>query len=453
MVLTKYLPTFFIDLMTKGHERSLRAKQNILYSFGLQGISIIISLIQVPLTLNYIDQTRYGIWLTLSSILVWFNFFDIGLGNGLRNKFAESKALNDLHAARIYISTTYALVTLIIIPLMFVFYLLYPYFDWSLIFNAPKSINKELSTLILFIFVFFSLQFILKLITTILTADQKPAVSNLIGTIGAILSLIAIIILTQTTSGSLLFLGIAFSASPIIVLFFATLLLFSKRYRAVRPSIKFIDFKYAKSLMNVGLQFFIISISAVILFQTQNIIITQLFGPTEVIPYNIAYKYFGMITMFFSIIIAPFWSAYTEAYYKNDIVWIKTITKKLLKIWVLFFFIGIIMLLLSGYIYEIWLHGKVIIPFSLSFIMFLYVIMISFGSIFVSFLNGIGRVKIQLYSSIFTMIAGVPLSVLLSKYLHFGINGIIISTCILNFYGYIVAPIQYYRIINTKIND
>jgi O-antigen/teichoic acid export membrane protein len=450
MNITKIIPTIVLNFISNGHERSIKAKKNIFFSLGLQGISIIISLVQVPLTLNYIDKTRYGIWLTLSSILVWFNFFDIGLGNGLRNKFAEAKALNDQNSARIYISTTYALLSLIILPLIVVFYFIYPFINWSFIFNSPPEVNKELNLLILFVFAFFSLQFILKIITTILTADQKPAISNFIGTIGAILSLISIIILTKTTKGSLLYLGLAFSVSPVIVLFFATVLLFTNQYKQYRPSFHYVEMKYAKSLMNVGIQFFIISISAVVMFQTQNIIITQLYGPKEVIPYNIAFKYFGIITMFFSIIITPFWSAYTEAYFKNDFTWIISITKKLIKIWILFFIAGLFMLLFSGIIYKLWLHGKVIIPFTLSLSMFVYVSMLSFGSIFVSFLNGIGKIKAQLYTSLFTMLASVPFSIFLCKYLHFGIIGIIVSACLLNFYGYIIAPIQYYRIIKNE---
>lgn len=76
------------DFFTKGHERSIKAKKNILASFIIKGLSIAISLVLVPLTINYINPTQYGIWLTLSSIVAWFSFFDIGLTQGLRNKFA-----------------------------------------------------------------------------------------------------------------------------------------------------------------------------------------------------------------------------------------------------------------------------------------------------------------------------------------------------------------------------
>ncbi len=68
------LPIAFINgFINKGHHRSVRAKKNIVASFFIKGISIAISLVVVPLTINYVNPSRYGIWLTLSSSrrLVW----------------------------------------------------------------------------------------------------------------------------------------------------------------------------------------------------------------------------------------------------------------------------------------------------------------------------------------------------------------------------------------------
>src|SRR5512137_2137737 len=97
---------FIISQFRRGEERSVKAKKNILYAVVIKGISIAISLVLVPLTLHYVNPTQYGIWLTLSSIIAWFGFFDIGFGNGLRNKFAEAKAKGDHELARTYVSTT-----------------------------------------------------------------------------------------------------------------------------------------------------------------------------------------------------------------------------------------------------------------------------------------------------------------------------------------------------------
>src|SRR5690606_7162947 len=87
----KKLHQSFDALLNSGQERSIKAKKNIAISLAIKGVSICISFIMVPLTIDYINPSRYGIWLTLSSIVGWFSFFDVGLTQGLRNKFAEAK--------------------------------------------------------------------------------------------------------------------------------------------------------------------------------------------------------------------------------------------------------------------------------------------------------------------------------------------------------------------------
>src|SRR5664280_113011 len=99
--LLKLIKNFF----NQGNERSVNAKRNILFIAILKGCGIAISLFLVPVTIHYVNPTRYGIWLTLSSIVGWFSFFDIGLGNGLRNKFAEAIASENHDLARTYVST------------------------------------------------------------------------------------------------------------------------------------------------------------------------------------------------------------------------------------------------------------------------------------------------------------------------------------------------------------
>src|SRR3954463_5475796 len=99
--------SYLSSLLNKGHQRSVKAKKNIAASFLIKGASIAISLILVPMTIHYVNASRYGIWLALSSMITWMTFFDIGFTQGLRNKFGEAKAQGNIQLARIYISTTY----------------------------------------------------------------------------------------------------------------------------------------------------------------------------------------------------------------------------------------------------------------------------------------------------------------------------------------------------------
>ena len=106
--------------VASGSTRSITVKKNILGSLLLKSISILISLQVVPLTINYINPTKYGIWLTLSSIIAWLSYFDLGFAHGFRNRFAEARASGNIKLAKEYISTTYMVLLLLFSIIFFI---------------------------------------------------------------------------------------------------------------------------------------------------------------------------------------------------------------------------------------------------------------------------------------------------------------------------------------------
>jgi Na+-driven multidrug efflux pump len=106
--------------------------------------------------------------------------------------------------------------------------------------------------------------------------------------------------------------------------------------------------------------------------------------------------------------------------------------------------------LLSGHFYELWIGEKLQIPFTLSVFMSLFAIMSTWNNIFVFFLNGTGKIKLQIYYSLMGMIINIPISVFLAKNMGLGSSGVILGTCISLLFGAVLAPIQYYKIINKK---
>jgi len=446
MMLTIF--TFFKNLINKGHDRSVKAKKNIIASFFIKGISIAISLILVPLTINYINPSRYGIWLTLSSIVGWFSFFDIGLTQGLRNKFAEAKAKGEDTLAQIYVSTTYAILAIIFFIVWVTFLIANHFLNWSHILNISESMQSEISILAVIVFTYFCLQFVFRVITTLIIADQQPAKASLIDVLGQIISLTFILILVKTTEGSLVKLGIALCVSPLIVLIGANVFFFKRSFKKYIPSFSKIKFSYAKGLFNLGIIFFIIQIAAIIQYETANIIIARNFGTLEVTSYNIVYKYFGVLNMIFMIFITPFWSASTEAYLKNDFQWIKNGIKKYNQLNILLFVIGCLMLLFSNDVYRLWLgKGKVTISFSLSLWGFLFFNVGMFGSKYVNFLNGINALRMQFWTSLISPFLYVAISLILIKYYNVGVYSLFIAAILANANAYLIAPLQYYKII------
>jgi len=95
LLMIQYAKKIIQRFFKEGHERSVNIRKNVLFSVLLKGASIPVTLLLVPMTINYINPVQFGIWLTISSVIGWMNFFDIGMGLGLRNKLAHSLALNE----------------------------------------------------------------------------------------------------------------------------------------------------------------------------------------------------------------------------------------------------------------------------------------------------------------------------------------------------------------------
>lgn len=434
----------------KGSPRSVSAKKNIFLLFVFNGFNFIFNILLVRFTLDYLGKESYGIWITLVSVLTWFSYLDFGLGNGLRNKLAEAFAKNEYKLARIFVSTTYAVFAAALIILYFIFLLVYQNIEWTSVFNTSPLLQDELNKLVFFVFTFFTINFVLKLVGFIVTADQKPAINGLFSFLVNLITVLVVFILVKTASSSLLLLGTLSTAVPVLVFFIASIILFKTRYKEISPSLKFVNLKYSKDLIGLGFQFFVIQAASLIVFATDNMIITQIFGPNEVTPYNIAYRYFNYIPIVFLIILNPLWSAYTEAYVKEDTQWIKSTVKQIMKVWFILSVIVLVMIAAADFVYDIWLASQVKIPFVLTILMGVFAIVTNWNNIFAYFINGVGKIRLSLYYSVVIGIINIPLSILLAKHFEMGIPGVITATIICLLGGSIYAPIQYYKIINKK---
>jgi O-antigen/teichoic acid export membrane protein len=275
--------------------------------------------------------------------------------------------------------------------------------------------------------------------------------ASLLSLFGQIISLIVIFLLTKFTSGSLIFLGLALGVAPTLVIIAANLYFFKTKYKDFSPSIKFVRKKYAKDIMGIGLKFFVLQIASIVQYQTILFLIAHYFDPLQVTSYNIAYKYFGVLQMGFMILLTPIWSSTTDAYNSGDLEWIKNIVKKYVIILLPFVITGAFMLAVAEPVYNLWLgKGIVSISFNMSLLCYIYFSTQMFGGIFVQVLNGIGALQIQFYSSFLTSIGYLLLSLTLIKVFHMGIESILISSILSNIFGFIIAPIQYYKIFIKK---
>ncbi len=427
-----------------------RIVKNIVFSALAKAINVGCLFVAMPMSLRLVSEAQYGVWLTIYSVLSWFSIFDFGLANGLKNKFTQAVINNEQDLARRYVSTTYFLLVLISLALILILYSSLLMVDPYQVLGIQQGEVENVRSL-LFVVIFIQLvRFILEPIMTILTSSQKIGVVNWLNALGNVLSVIILFIMGERGHVSLVGLGVIATAPSVLVVLMASLVLYSGQFRPFRPARKYIDRHLFNSILHLGGGFFIVQIAGLIIFSTDNLIVLRLFSASEVVPYNISYRYFSVIYIGFGIILAPFWPAFTARYAKGDIAWIRGSVRKLIALWLCACLFGALMLAFSSSAYQIWFGSAVEVSMTLSFSMFLFTAIANWNNIFANFLNGVSKIRIQIICSVIIALLNIPLCILFARTFNLGISGIMFATCTCLFLCSILQPIQYYFIVNRK---
>lgn len=404
--------------------RNRMLRNNILFSGILKIISLSTSLLIIPITINYLNNEIYGIWMTITSVLFWINTFDIGLGNGMRNYLTGAISRKDFNLGRRYISTTLALLTVIALTMAIITSVPMSILDFNQFFNTKVLSNEGLRNALIVAIGFTLLNFVVKNIGLIFVAMQKYAINDLLSVSGNVIALGIIYLLTKFTTGNLLYVVLAYTATHSLIFMLAAIPLFIK-HPELRPSFKYFDKGLTRQIIGKGLSYFVIQISScLVIFGAANMFITQYCGPSAVTTYNIAYKYFNLLVIAYTIILAPMWNAYTDAYVKGDMKWIANNFNRTLKLWGVSVIGGIIMLLGCQIFYHLWIGDNVSVPFTVSLSTLIYVCFFNLNNCVTYLINGLNKLKVQIVTSL--AFTAIYVLVVLSIGDKLGIEGVVL---------------------------
>lgn len=436
------------NTVEEAKERTKRVRLNIIGSALLKGVNIFIGLMLIPLTIKYVNPTQYGIWLTISSIVAWIGYFDLGLSLGFKNKFAQAKAQNNNTLAKQYVSTTYAVMVLLFVSLALVALVLNSLIDWTTILNLESGYYSELHMVFNILIVYFSLNMILRIVCTMLDACQRNVVSDFILTLGQLLTLIVIyLMIIAFPSGNLLLLSLVYSCIPIIVLLIATFLVFRHpAFKYFSPTIDTVRFKLTNSIMALGIQFFVIMVSMLLIYQIVNVIISRNLGPDIVTQYNVAYKYYSILLMGMIVILNPLWAAFTEAYTKKDKVWMKKTLLNMERMIPVVICVIAVMYLCSTFFFKLWIGNDVKVPHLTSVSIALFTLIQVIANIYMYLINGIGKVRLQ--TIIYAVFALLSIPVMDNLCKLFGIPGLLFLPTFVYLLQIIMGRLQIRRLIN-----
>lgn len=430
----------------QGNQRSVTVKKNIVGSFIIKCVSVIVSLLLVPATIGYVNAELYGVWLTVASVMTWINILDLGFTQGLKNKLTEALANDDIARGRILVSTTYAMMFVIFLPMCLIIEFLIPLIDWANLLNVNVAYSKDLTIVMHVVIALACLQMIVNVIVSVIAAFQKVALSNSFGVIGNVLSLCIILLLRYTCSPSLIALSFALGAMPIVVTIIATIILFNGRFKNVAPCWKAVDLRFTKELFTLGYKFFVINVQVLVLYLSTNVLMSNVSSPIEVARYNIAYRLLSVSMMVYTIITSPLWPAYTDAYARGDYGWMKNTRTKMVKVLWMSILGCVVLVLLSTPLYHIWIGSEVDVPIQMTLIVALYVSIFCWQNLNGTIIVAMSKVKLNVIILTMGMIIHLPLAITLSRWL--GCYGVVVSMASITLVYALVYHVQVNKLLS-----
>lgn len=352
------------NLLFYKQDKSAIVLRNTICAFGIKGLALLISLFTMPAYMAFFsDKEVLGVWFTVLSVFTWILNFDLGIGNGLRNKLAASIAVNDKKASKEYVSSAYWIICSLVLIISIVGFILIPFANWNAVFNVePSLITKEtMIEVVRLVFLGIMLQFALRLVSSLLYALQKSAVNNFISLVTSLLQLLfALFAPSFTPAENLVMFSCAFIITANLPLVIATIFVFAGPLRFCLPRRKFVSRERAKQVLSLGGIFFLCQVLYMIIANTNEFFVSQYTSSEFVVDYQVYYRVFSLGSTLYMLALTPLWSAVSRAVAENDFSWLKQINKKISKLSLIAIAFEFLLVPLSQFIIDIWLQEEAI---------------------------------------------------------------------------------------------
>lgn len=392
---------------------------NIVGSFLVKILSLLLNLALIPLGMELLSEAMFSVWVVLFSLLTWFTFLDLGMGNSLRNLLLEALHKGRRNEARALVSTSYGAIAIFTLSAACVLLALVQVIPWHSVFSVESEHLPILRTTMYWAIGLFSAQVLLKNIAFIFHGIQLSFVGNLIVLASNLLTFLWLLL--ERSRGEHLSLDrftMISLISPLIMYSLASLILFAGRYRFLMPSPLLFEKALFTKLNSTGYKFLLIQFCTLIFIQGNSMIIAQLHSSADVVDYNASFRIFNTAVLAFTLILAPVWSSYTKAFAKNDLNWIRKIHLRLISLWMIAVLGISVFLLIAPWFFERWVGKLIHIPLIIHVANAAYAMVHILTSIFTSMINSCSRITIQFYAFIFGSALFVPSVIIMDSMFH-----------------------------------
>ncbi|MHB9149539.1 MAG: oligosaccharide flippase family protein [Thermoleophilia bacterium] len=392
-------------------------------------VSILTVLITVPLTLQYLGAERYGLWMTISSLMVFLGFADLGLGNGLMNAVSSAFGRGDRSAARTSVSSGFFMLLGVAVIVLGLFAALYVVIPWGSVFNVSSPLATREAGPAAAIFVgCFALSLPAGVVQRVQMGYQEGFASQLWQALGSVLGLAAVLTAVHAKSG-LPFLVLAISGGPLVATILNAVDQFGRRRPWLRPEWNCVSAATARRLLRVGVSFFVLQLAVALAFTSDNLVVAQVLGAEAVSQYAVPMRLFALLGAALGMALGPLWPAYTEAVVRGDADWVRRTFRRSLLFSALVVAVPAAMLVVGGpWVLTVWVGPSIQPTFWLLLGLGIWAMIAAVGSCTAMLLNGIGAISFQAILGVAMGIAALALKIPFTAW--FGVAGTIWATVI-----------------------
>ena len=392
-------------------------------------VSLGTSILTVRLTFQYLGAERYGVMMTITSVIMMLGFADLGMSNGLINIIANALGHEDRDEAKRVAASAFWMLTAVAAVFTLGAAVAYPFIDTSRLFNVhtPAAVRESGPALLVF-FACFVLQLPLGTVRGTQSGMQKGFLNNLWNAFGALLSLGAVLFAIHFKAG-LPVLVLSISGPLVFTALLNGVELFGVSHQELFPSPGAFSRKAATGLLHTGMMFFLQQVGYSVGMQTDNVVIAQILGAKAVADYAVPARLFSMLPGFLVMVSASMWPAYADALARSDGPWIRRSFMRVMLVGTAITIVATTFLTIFGNeILAIWVGPQMrasaimLTVFGLQSVLYAYLQPVNF------LLNGIGQFRVQVICGLLMAAVNLVLSILFVK--HYGIVGAVLGTVI-----------------------
>ncbi len=418
--------------------RSRRILQGVGSGAVARLLSSLITVISLPMAVRYLGAERYGVWATIASTSVWINLLDLGIANTLTNHISRAYAMDDRKAAAK--SFTNALLVTGSVALLVAGSLcaVWPRINWRSAFNAGPAVGgSEIGGTVAAAAGLVLLSVLGNLGGKLLAGYQELHLNNLAYAVGTVANLAGLATgIWLRVSMPMLF---VLSASGSTIAGLVNLTLVSTWYKPwllPRPSL--IDLTSARELLSSGSAFFLIQLSAVVVFSSDNLVVSHYCGAAEVTPYSVTWRFVGLAAVLQSLLFPALWPAYAEANATGDLPWIQRTFSKVMQGTLALNLAAVAVMMLFGRTLIRWWAGTAAVPTMAMLVMMgLWAVINGFMNVESCVLAALNRIRQQAWLSAAAAMVNLALSIFLVQ--RIGAVGVIAGT-VLSYLLVLVVP-------------